>query len=71
MKTSKLSSAVLICSLAAGPGAPPGCAQNTLAQFTVGHLVEGKRLFEQETCGGNGRTQGARPFARAMSATIA
>jgi cytochrome c peroxidase len=56
MKTSKVMSAALICALAAGAGTLRIRAQNESTGFAFEHLLEGKRLFEQETFGGNGRT---------------
>jgi cytochrome c peroxidase len=56
MKRSKLFSGITIFVLAASPGAPPSSAQNETASFAPGHILEGKRLFDQETFGGNGRT---------------
>ena len=56
MKSSKLFSAASIILLAAGPVLPPGRAQSDISGLSLGHLLDGKRLFEQETFGGNGRT---------------
>src|SRR5262249_33996694 len=45
-----------ILAVASGAGAPLGCAQTQNPGFGLLDLFEGKRLFEQETFGGNGRT---------------
>jgi hypothetical protein len=56
MKTSKILSAATACVLATGPGCSRVQAQDQFAGISLGNLSEGKRLFEQETFGGNGRT---------------
>lgn len=57
MKTLRLfGAAVVIFALVTGPGVRPIRGQSENAGLTLAHLLEGKRLFEQETFGGNGRT---------------
>lgn len=56
MQTSKLFSAATVFLLAAGPALQPSRGQSEFSGLTLGHLLDGKRLFEQETFGGNGRT---------------
>jgi hypothetical protein len=53
MKTSKILSAATACVLATGPGCSR-VQEDQFAGIPLGDLFEGKRLFEQETFGGNG-----------------
>jgi len=55
MKTDLLAVATII-TLAAGPCAPPSPAQSQPVGLGLGDFFEGRRLFEQEQFGGNGRT---------------
>src|SRR5262245_541445 len=56
MKASKLSSAAITLALALGPAIPPGRSQTAPFSLNLGNLLEGKRLFDEETFRGSGRT---------------
>src|SRR5262244_1561349 len=56
MKASDWFAAATILAVASGAGAPCARAQTQPPGFRLLDLFEGKRLFEQETFGGNGRT---------------
>ena len=56
MKTSTLSCAITVLAMVISPGPRPANAQDESANLALPQILKGKRLFEQETFGGNGRT---------------